>query len=236
MIPAPHKKAVCVLLLLLVYPAAGQGTREDYSRANAMEHQVRGLVLNEHLDPTWVSETQLVYRKQTAADAWRFVAIDVEDCNRLDAFDHEQVAKLASSVLGREVGPDQIPIECFAVCDEKLVGVLDDGLHAIRCSPDGGDASLVGIEDVGAFRLPSTRLRKSHDEGGWARVLFVNRSDDPVELFWLDRNGQACIVRQNRAGRPASAGDVRGACPGWWPVRMILALGCIRVLQVFPLC
>ena len=174
--------------LLLTAPTIAQGSLADYERAAQLAERLRGLVLNESLDATWVSGSEVVFRDQASADRWRFARVDAMTGARADAFDHDRASTLVTELLGVEVSPDAIPIERFAADGDALYALLEGGAHALAITDAGVEAA--DIDQINAFRLEPTTQRRSRDDGGETEVLFINTRDEPVELVWLDRSGQ----------------------------------------------
>jgi dipeptidyl-peptidase-4 len=191
-----HLHHAMLVLLLLSFPmlACAQGTRADYERAATMRQATRGLVLNEDLRLRWVGDHELVYRRQTAADAWEFVQVDARTGDKRQAFDHQAVAEAASALLGRTVAADELPIEYVVHDGDGLVMLFegaDEVLRVVDSNAPGGTLERIAIEHVPALHLPIARGRRSRNLGGETHIIFFNRSSAPVQTFWLDHDGAA---------------------------------------------
>jgi dipeptidyl aminopeptidase/acylaminoacyl peptidase len=176
------------LLLALPSLVMAQGSAEDYERAAALRHEVRGKVRNASLEALWLHGGELLYRYELADGGWQFRRLAPPQTEPRPAFDHEQVAAQLAGLLGRRIDSQHLPIDRFVRREAGLLVLLEDELRAALIGTDNTVAA-VPIQDAAEFHLEPVRGRRSRDHGGSAEVLFVNGAERDVEVIWLDRDG-----------------------------------------------
>jgi len=178
------------LLVVLAIPVptfAQGGSAEDYARAARLPGEWRNLVLNESIDPVWLTVDTLVYRRQTSRETWRYLSINAATAARADAFDHDMVARELAALLGRDVHADKLPIDRLLGRDGAMLAVVPGDNRIVRLETDRIDE--VELETVDELVLRPTRARRSRDGGGETAVLFINRRADAVQIEWINREG-----------------------------------------------
>ena len=71
----------------------GQGTQEDYERADRLRERFRDKVFRTDVEPRWFGAGKGWYRVQTAKDRYEYVVFDASNATRKLAFDHEEMAQ-----------------------------------------------------------------------------------------------------------------------------------------------
>ncbi len=181
----------CVLtaLLLLAAPASapGQGSAADYARAAALRHEVRGKVRNETIREIWLSDDLLLYRAESTG-GWEFRLADAASGEQRPAFDHQRLAVELGRLLGRRLEPQRLPFDRIVRDKSGLLVLFEEDLRVFRLSEDGTVAEAP-LEEALPLHLQPTRGRRSREEGGSADLLFVNSSQQPIDVIWLDPEG-----------------------------------------------
>ena len=145
--------ALAVGVLLFSGSSFGQGTQEDYDRADGLRDRFRNRVFRAEVTPHWIGEgSRGWYRVQTAEKEFEFVLFDAGKGWRKRAFDHDAMAQALSELLGFSVKSGNLP------------------LSALRF---GADSRLIGFQAKGRiFEVDSSAL-------GWKQI--GESSKDPAE-------------------------------------------------------
>jgi hypothetical protein len=138
-------------------------------------------------DPT------VVFRRTRPGAGYEFVKLDPGTGHEEPAFDHAQLAALGSSAIGDDVDVDRLPVRSFDLDDGGHLWLLlhgEAGAKAVR-AVNGSKPGLVDLAEcpvLGMETRPPSRVEASRDHGGEVNLIFVNQTDDPVQLWWVDRN------------------------------------------------
>ena len=102
------------LPLAAVSQAFGQGTLEDYQRAERfLPRNLERLVEIANVEPHWIGkENRFWYRRVDAQEA-QFILVDAERNTSAPAFDHVRLAEGLSRAAKREYVPAELPFETF---------------------------------------------------------------------------------------------------------------------------
>jgi dipeptidyl-peptidase 4 len=176
---------------LLQFALHGQGTAEDYSRAGELRERFGQHVFRDRIRVHWLAdESHGWYRVATGKETHEYVLFDAVDGWRKPAFDHEAlaVALTGAGITGTQAS--QLPLA-------DLQMDLKAGEIRFRC--DGRRWSYaflvdVLVEDPEGQREVRSPLREhapraSRRTGPETSILFFNRTEQVVELFWLDGEG-----------------------------------------------
>jgi hypothetical protein len=179
------------LLLFAPALASGQGSAEDYARANAVRDLARGKLFGEQLELTWALESKRVtWTRAPQLGAREVRSLDLETGSVVAAFDHVALADLARAA-GLDVGPDRLPIVGLEYLDESRLAVLLDvnsSLHLFLSSEEGIRKSP--LVAGGPFTLKRHGARRSGAGRGDTSVVFFNSTLQAVQLEWIDGGGQ----------------------------------------------
>jgi dipeptidyl aminopeptidase/acylaminoacyl peptidase len=194
--------AIC-LGVALVALAAAQGTREDFDRAERLEAETRNRVTRQFVRPHWLpDQPRFWYRVQTGTDTFAFVLVDCELGQRREAFDHQRLAMALGQATSTTVDPQRLPFRDirFSAERDQLLFTVDG--QSWQCRLDdyqltrAESTELAGETSVDRLERP----RRSRDQGGDTSVRFINRRDQSVRLFWIDRSGQRVAYGEIAAG------------------------------------
>ncbi len=160
------------------------------------------------ITPHWSPDNSHFWYRNDLADAKReFVLVDVNEGRRQPAFDHPRLAESLKAAGIPDISADRLAVDDleFKLADNTLL--LRAGGRDWCCRLDTYD--LKGIEDR---KRPDDNERivlRSEDvprastrTGPESELEFDNRTDDEVELFWLDATGQ-----QRSYGKLAAGGQ-----------------------------
>ena len=119
---------VAVLLFLISSTALGQGTLEDYQRAERfLPGNVRHLVYVADVSPHWIEKTNRFWYRKAGLKGTEFVLVDAGQNTSAPAFDHERLATALSHAAKQEYSASALPF-----FDLEFV----DGGKAIRFTVD----------------------------------------------------------------------------------------------------
>ena len=144
------------------------------------------------------------YQNDLAGGKREFVLVDAEKGVRERAFDHEKLAAALVEAGMVDAQADRLPIEAlqFKLAEQALEFRASN--KDWRC--DLKTYALAEIKDrkaeakeSGAASLPGNAPRRSGRTGPETAVTFVNRTNEEVEIFWLNTDGQ----RQSYGKLPA---------------------------------
>jgi dipeptidyl-peptidase-4 len=192
-----------------------------YERSNSLAQRIKATYTDTTISPHWTDKhgiKSVWYRKNTAPDQFVFVLVDVDtdwhsgSLCRL-AFDHEGLAK-ALNDQGIEANEGSLP---FTFIDP---GSDDEGAFIRFVTEKGkkwqfretgtltqydGDVDQEGLK-------PMLKETPSEKTGESTSITFINRTQGPLSLFWLDGEGTPKFYVTVEAGqsnrRPTYSGHV----------------------------
>jgi dipeptidyl aminopeptidase/acylaminoacyl peptidase len=181
----------CLVLALIPPVARAQGTRADYDRAAQLPALTRNKVFKSTVTPRWLAgNRQFWYRNDLASGAKEFVLVDAAAGERSPAFDHSRLATALAKLLKKELAADRLPFNEIR---------FDDQLTAVRFSADGKkwECPFANYElrELGPGQEQEESLppldepRRSRRTGEETSLRFINRTKEPVQIFWLDTEG-----------------------------------------------
>ena len=186
-----RRTALVPALLPLLLPTllSAQGTAEDYRRARELPGRYRAAVRGATLEHTWVSATELIFRRHTAAESWEYLVIDASTGALAPAFD----ATALRVLLGEDAPPpDRLPVEGFVGTPGGWA--LSIAGRTFTVEREGGTlAPMEATAEATAkapWRLPRARPgARSRDLGGETHLIVENRRATPIGLRWVERDG-----------------------------------------------
>ncbi|MCA8990648.1 MAG: prolyl oligopeptidase family serine peptidase [Planctomycetaceae bacterium] len=179
---------------ILVSFASGQGSRDDYERANTLEERTRNKVFRDQVDPHWQAEDRsLWYRVDTTPGEAEFVFVDMAQRKRVPLFDHEQLATQLAAITKADVAPAKLPFTTVRLADDEPLLFFSTGKgeaqrhwewnresHKLRelDKPGGsGDAQQIV-------------LRPSPSGGAATRIELTNGTNRTLQVYWLNFEGE----------------------------------------------
>lgn len=165
--------------------AAG-GSKADYERAANLSDRFGGKVFGARIRPNWLDDSTMWYRRQTGKDKYEFIFVDAEKGTQQKAFDHDKLADALKKANVRHAERDCLPVRDlkFDISNNSMqFAVL--GIE-FRCDLDNYNLTRIGVSEEES--LPNLIIRGfplfSYAGGDSVEVLFENRMDEEVELFW----------------------------------------------------
>ncbi len=197
----PH--AVFVILQLaalceVILPcrAIAQGSLEDYRRWESFTKRTANRVYRQNIKPNWIGDTHdsFWYRVQLGSNAHQFILVDTGAKRRQVAFDHNALAKELEAHDSEKVNADRMDLRSLTFnnertrCQFRFRGKawsfsLPTGPLERLTKADSGEAESLGIE-------PETTVVKSINSAQQANIVFDNRTNQPLRLFWVDPQGK----------------------------------------------
>jgi dipeptidyl aminopeptidase/acylaminoacyl peptidase len=180
-----------MIALFAVSPALAQGTQGDYERAASLSQRYSKAFSQRTVTPRWLPGSNAFwYRVETGPERAEFVFVDALKGERRAAFDHAALAAALSRETKTEVSAGKLPFSW------------------IQIAPDGSWARFRIKDTVWQFKHngtlhrssepleerrlePFSRLWPSREGGAATAIVFVNRTKEPVTLFWIDSDGEA---------------------------------------------
>ena len=164
-----------------------------YERVENLRGRFANKVFRAEVKPTWLpGDTRFWYRVQTGATAYEYVMVDAAAGTRAVAFDHKNLAEALTSAGEKGIHSENLTLENldFSSDGKELKFQLRGkrwsfGLPAgeLRLEESKPAAPVAG-KKLG--RIP----RASQRTGSDSQITFANRSEGPVEVFWLSTDGE----------------------------------------------
>ena len=124
----------CQVLLLVslffpIGPAAAQGTREDYQRAEQfLPGNLRHRIYVAEVTPHWIAKKNRFWYRKAGTKGVEFLLVDAEQNTTGPAFDHARLAESLSKALKREVQSTELPFDSIEFSDDgKSISFQVDG-------------------------------------------------------------------------------------------------------------
>jgi dipeptidyl aminopeptidase/acylaminoacyl peptidase len=205
-----HLGGMMRLLCLAALLAGGAGrvwgadNPAEADRGRSLRRMTENKVFRDRVQPHWLAgNNQFWYQVKTGPETDEFVLVDAEKGQRRAAFDHARLAKALLEAGIKNARADRLPIDQLAFKLNENAATFRAGNKFWRCdlatyrltSQDkgAGDDALSSLPNLARPR-PSTRT------GPETSLVFVNRTQGPVELFWMDTEGQRRSYGKLRPG------------------------------------
>ncbi len=148
-------------------------------------------VYRDRVEPHWFADNQRFwYRNDLAGDSREFITVDVSTGTRQPAFDHARTATALGIALNRSLEASKLPIHSleFGTDPKVLTLQTDEGawklnLETYTLAPEASPGST----ERGLPVLPEPHA--SERAGAETAIIFLNRLDSEVGLFWVDNTG-----------------------------------------------
>ena len=187
-------KALLAISLALVStsPLPAQGTAADYQRARDLRKLTDNKVFRDRVAAQWLPGTvRFWYQVKTAADRHEFILVEAEKGLREPAFDHARLAQALTTAGLRDIIPDRLPLDNLRLEESENAISFRIGGKSWRCDLETYALRETSVKDEPLRALPATEIPLASTRTGEETTLtFANRTAAPVELFWLDSEGE----------------------------------------------
>ncbi len=184
------RRALLLLLFALPLIAAGQGTKADYDRSDALPQLLQGKVYRMSVNPHWLEGgKRFWYNIDTGPGVRETYLVDARSGAKELAFDREKLAKALSDKLGKTVSADRLTPSILGFQVGKIVistqgkrWLLDRKSYAIQ--EVEGNAAGLPADSLPAFLPP-------HPSGSGEETMLTlaNQSKETVDVYWIGTDG-----------------------------------------------
>ncbi|WP_134090237.1 S9 family peptidase [Olivibacter sp. XZL3] len=107
-----NKLGLALLLIALfgIKSVCGQGTKEDYARANNLRQLLKGKAQGLTANSLWLDSAAQVFYSVTVDSGKRFMVADYKTHTKKTAFDHQHVAEQLSKLTGVTTNAADLPL------------------------------------------------------------------------------------------------------------------------------
>ncbi|MEN6429070.1 MAG: DPP IV N-terminal domain-containing protein [Phycisphaerales bacterium] len=187
------RAALLVFTLFFVGQETGaQGTRSDYERALGLRDATANRVFRDRVTPHWFADNaRFWYRNDLAGNTREFILVDARAGMRGPAFDQERLAGSLGKALEKTMEADRLPIDRLVFDDSgsQLSFTCED--RRWQCDLSSCEVREVPKDEQEISSLPAgRRVRPSRRTGAETSITYLNRTDSPVDVFWVDSEGQ----------------------------------------------
>ena len=168
-----------------------QGTRADYERAARISGMTRGKVFKTAVRPHWFSgNRRFWYRNDLANGAREFILVDAIAGERRAAFDHSRLAVALSKSLSKEITAERMPFDSIRFDDQLQTLRFSAGKQRWECSLATYELREATSGSTESESLPTLDgPRPSRRTGEETSLKFVNRTQEEIQIVWLDTEG-----------------------------------------------
>ena len=153
------------------------------------------LVFKSRVRAHWFADsTRFWYRNDLANGRRNFIVVNAVEGIRQEAFDHDRLAKALGDAGVKDVDADRLPVDRLEFGPVENIVTLHGPAGSWQCDLDTYEldkqndpvaAAEPTLSPLAANEAPTA----SRDQGSESAVVFVNKTNKDVELFWLDRSG-----------------------------------------------
>ena len=159
---------IWVPLFLLCFSLRGQGTLQEYRRADSCKILYKGKVFNAPDNFSWIKNDHSFWYKNGSKDGKEFMLVDVERKVQQKAFDHVRMARALSTSLKKIVRAQDLPLQDVEFSkDHKSVKFTIDSAR-VKCVLPSCQCS---VENV---------IRNKTGEGYWGNA-FNEGASQPIK-------------------------------------------------------
>lgn len=149
----------------------------------------RDIYLNRELTPIWSTSGAMWYRKELTPGKFEFWSIDVSSGKQQLAFDHQKLAEALANAGWEVTEVAKMAIDVLTIEAEGAGFEFFGGQRFWKWSNRSNELSELNEPPRDSDRwltvlsIPDTR-RVNRGGGPETHIVFINRSDREVELFW----------------------------------------------------
>ena len=176
--------------LLAASPAGAGGSAADYERAARLARECPRLFREMDLQASWSKDGSILWIRSQADPGKRvFERVDLATGTLAPAFDHARLAAVLAKAGGRPVDPQDLPVSSVKPDKDSFQFRSQDRWWTCRL-PGIELAAMDAPPDSSGLRAPEEGPRKTQGGGRAVQLVFENRSQAEVRLFWLDFEGK----------------------------------------------
>jgi dipeptidyl-peptidase-4 len=194
---------VFLTLFIATQHGFAQGTRSDYERALSLSETIANKVFKDRVTAHWLKDNKRFwYRNDLPEGKREFIFVDTDKAVRRPAFDHEKLAESLSKVIDQEVDAEKLAIDrlIFDETDSSLTFSYDNSWW--KCDLKSYKIESTSRDESATSSLePLRRWRSSRRTGEETSITFINRTDEAVDIYWIDTE------RQRKHYTTVAAGD-----------------------------
>jgi len=179
-----------------------QGTRSDYQRALNLRKNTANKVFKQRVNPHWFSSnTKFWYKNDLPDKASEFILVNAEAGTRRRAFDHERLAAALAKATDKEIQARRLPITKLKYRESGSVLQFTSQGKRWNCNLDSYDIQAVSQDDQPLDSLKQTRMQASGPSQEETYVTFINRTQNSIELYWVNTSRQQRRYTTIQAGK-----------------------------------
>ena len=147
---------ILVLFALIPSTLEGQGTLEDYNRAEKLlPMNAIKLVFNVKLWPHWIEKSNNFWYKKEFREGKKFILVDTDKNTVKPAFDHEKLASALSAEANKKYSPNRLPFEYFDFIQDRKVIQFDVENTTWICDLNNYECKKIKHKKTPIDELPS---------------------------------------------------------------------------------
>ena len=175
------------MLGILTTSHAGEAT-SALAQARASLSRQENTVFRTPVKIHWLPDgLRLWYRVETGPNTRKYLLVDSKNGTRLPAFDHPKLAESLGKATGKPITSTQLDLDKLEFPDGQTVRFSFEGTPW-TCRLDTYEVTR-GEKTTPADDLEDAVYDRSRSGGEDTTLMFENRTTGPVELFWVDSDG-----------------------------------------------
>jgi dipeptidyl-peptidase-4 len=148
-------------------------------------------VYRDRIDPHWFADnTSFWYRNAQPGGAIEFIRVNTQNGTREPAFDHARMAAALQKVLSHPVAADHLPIDTLDYDTQPGAILLSARGKTWNLDPGHYTLEPSSASPQTASLPPSRKIHPSRSGGEAGQITFINQLTDPVNVIWIDPDGQ----------------------------------------------
>lgn len=194
--------AITALSLGCSFYSHAQERRAHYEQSNQLRERFADKYRPAIVQPRWVGPDTLWYQSLAADGTREYFSVDGVKGVRTKLFEPKALAESLELITGKPVDASGIPIEDVAPSGPEVLLLLGPEGRTYRLTDDGKTLSEVKDPGDSPFHLkPLKRVRSSQTSGGTSTAIyFINLTQRPLDLQWIDGDGKAKSYGQLNPG------------------------------------
>ena len=183
---------VCLSLFFFLPQLFAGGGVDDYQRWESLRSRVSNKVYRKSIEPKWFGdEGNFWYKIKTDPDSHEFVLVNADAGTRKRAFDHEVLASALIDAGMKNIKSGSLPLEKlqFDLSANSFKFQVRNKLFEYCLKTN--KLITTGIVEEKSLAALTTEISKlkSAPNGKETEITFVNRTQGPVKLLWIDTAG-----------------------------------------------